>query len=208
MKRSKVPGVCVGRAPESIFLRYMAPNPPVYFPPEALVCPGAGRLRRKSESGNPERPEPEEMFERLMDSRFGAAPTLARNESKTLIESMAELGLEFEPAPGEHQRDGIDQVNDLLYYDAEKPIGPANKPRLLILETCKNVIWALENWTGRDGPQGACKAFIDLLRYRALNPRVYFPPEALVCRGGRGVLGAGQWRACQRHPVELLFKPM
>ena len=109
---------------------------------------------------------------------------MARNESKTLIEGMAELGLEFEPAPGEHQREGIDQVNDLLYYDPEKAIGPANRPRLLILETCKNVIWALENWTGLEGPHGACKDFIDLLRYMALNPPVYFPPEALVCRGG------------------------
>ena len=99
-----------------------------------------------------------------MDSRFGAAPTLARNESKTLIESMVELGLEFEPAPGEHQREGIDQVNDLLYYDPEKPIGPANKPRLLILETCRNVIWALD-------------------------PPVYFPPEAIVCKGGGRIRG-------------------
>ena len=63
----------------------------------------------------------------------------------------------FDPRvrPREHQREGIDQVNDLLYYDPEKPIGPANKPRLLVLETCKNVIWAL-------------------------NPRVYFPPEASI----------------------------
>lgn len=128
--------------------------------------------------------EVEEMFERMMDSRFGAAPTLTKNESKTLIESMAEIGMEFEPAPGEHQREGIDQINDLLYYDQDKPIAADNKPRLLIVETCVNLIWALENWTGLDGQHGACKDFIDLLRYFALNPPLYLPPDAMVCRGG------------------------
>src|SRR4051812_44925503 len=95
---------------------------------------------------------------------------------------------EFERAPGEHQREGFDQVNDLLYYDPERAIGPDNKPRLLILESCKIVICALENWTGLDGPHRACKDFIDLLRSMALNPPVVFCAGGAGVAGGRGVL--------------------
>jgi hypothetical protein len=72
----------------------------------------------------------------------------------------------------------------VFWARVDKAVGPDNKPRLLIHERCKNVIWALENWTGLDGQHGARKDFIDLLRYMALNPPVYLLPEAMECRGG------------------------
>ncbi len=46
------------------------------------------------------------------------------------------------------------------------------------------MIWALENWTGLDGQHGACKDFIDLLRYMALSPPVYLTEENFAPRGG------------------------
>ena len=127
---------------------------------------------------------PEEIWSREMDSRFGAAPTLARGETKTLIESMDEIGMLFEPTSGEHLKEGVDHLATLLYYDTEKEIGPMNKPRLLVTENCRSFIWACENWTGLDGPHGACKDPIDLGRYLALSPPVYFGQDALKCRGG------------------------
>jgi hypothetical protein len=126
----------------------------------------------------------EEIFMRFIDSRFGNAPTVTRSETKTLVDSMAELGMRFEPAPGEHQKEGIEEINTLLYYNAEKEIGPDNKPRLVIAENCRNVIWALENWTGMDGAHGACKDPIDLLRYLALSDPTYVGEEAFLVRKG------------------------
>lgn len=124
------------------------------------------------------------VYERMMDSRFGAAPTLARGETITLIDAMADIGMDFEATPGEHQQEGIEAVQDLLYYDADRPIGPDNRPTLLIHESCQNVVWALANWTGADGKHGACKDFIDLLRYMALSPPEYFTEDELKPRGG------------------------
>ncbi len=136
--------------------------------------PGKGEAWAKAET----------IFQRDMDSRFGAAPTLARGESTTLIDSMAELGMQFEPAPGEHQQEGIDEIQNLLYFDSEKAIGPENKPRLLITENCRNLIFALETFTGMDGPHGACKDPVDVLRYISLAPPLYLPDYALKSRGG------------------------
>ncbi|NBW13264.1 MAG: hypothetical protein EBR82_35165 [Caulobacteraceae bacterium] len=124
------------------------------------------------------------VYERMMDSRFGAAPTLARGETITLIETMADLGMDFEATPGEHQQEGIEAVQDLLYYDEDRPIGLDNRPTLLVHERCENTIWALSNWTGADGKHGACKDFIDLARYMALSPPEYFTEAELRPRGG------------------------
>jgi hypothetical protein len=126
----------------------------------------------------------EEIFERLMDSRFGNAPTVQRNETKTLIDSLNELGMRFEPAPGEHQQEGIDKIHEMLYYDPEKPLSIDNRPELLISENCANVIFAFMNWTGLDGQHGACKDPIDLVRYAALRECEYLPADAFEVRGG------------------------
>lgn len=124
------------------------------------------------------------VYERMMDSRFGNTPTATHSEMKTLIELFADLGMDFEPTPGEHQKEGIEAIQDLLYYDAEKPVGPENQPKLLIHEGCRNIIWAVTNWTGADGLHGACKDWIDLLRYMALSPPEYFTEQDLKPRGG------------------------
>jgi len=145
-------------------------------PKRALNAPAAAGARTSA--------LPEWIYERMMDSRFGAAPTIARGETVTLIESMSELGMDFEPTPGEHQKEGIEAVQDLLYFDADLPIGPENRPGLLIHERCRNVIWALQNWTGADGAHGACKDFIDLLRYMALSPPQPFTEDDFKPRGG------------------------
>src|SRR4051794_16320904 len=52
-------------------------------------------------------------------------------------------------------------------------------------------IWALVNWTGLDGPHGACKDFVDLLLYMALNPRSIFLRRRW-CAGGVGRIEATQ----------------
>jgi phage terminase large subunit-like protein len=113
--------------------------------------------------------EPIPVFERLMDSRYGNAATVAREGATTLIDECAELGLNFLAAPGDAIHEGVSLINDWLSYDPAKPITALNQPRLYVSERCKNTIYALQEWTGRDAKTGACKDPVDVLRYLVLS---------------------------------------
>lgn len=112
----------------------------------------------------------EDIYERIMDSRFGAAPTPTLTGQTTLIESCAEeVDLHFIPASGRDISEGIDLINNLLDYKEDQKIGPMNAPRFYISSECLNTIFALQNWTGEDGLHGACKDPVDVLRYLLLH---------------------------------------
>lgn len=108
---------------------------------------------------------PIEIGERIMDSRFGNTPTLSKSENTTLIEDFDELGLHFEPAPAEHQNEGVTEINDRLGWDARRERGAGNEPSLYVTAGCTNTIWMFENYTGKDGPKGAAKDPYDCVRY-------------------------------------------
>jgi hypothetical protein len=127
-------------------------------------------------------PEPEEspapaerIEERWMDSRYGARPTNTREGQTTLLEQCAELGLEFKAASGKEISEGTVLINNMLDYDQEIPLGQfsaklarLNGPRLYVSSQCRNTIYSLREWTGKDGNKGASKDWIDLLRYATL----------------------------------------
>jgi hypothetical protein len=119
--------------------------------------------------------EGEDIYERIMDSRYGATPTQTREGTTTLLEECERIGLPFIPASGSGATSDDDKVqwthliNDLLSYDDTKPIDSLNQPRLYVAESCKNLIFALQNWTGLDGKHGACKDFVDLVKYLVLH---------------------------------------
>ena len=126
-----------------------------------------------------------------MDSRYGSSPTVTKEGSRTLIEQMSELDMEFLAASGKEIEEGTTLVNDLLDYDEEVPIGEfsprlarANEPRLFISENCPNTIYALREWTGKDKQHGACKDPIDLLRYASLAGLEYVGPDSYAWVGG------------------------
>lgn len=138
---------------------------------------GFGLERYKDEIDRQENGE--EIFDRWMDARSANMPTATREGTTTLIEQMSELGMDFRPMGASGKKiidpdnnDGsLDMINSALYYDIGTPpgefskeLGKLNEPELLIVETCPNIIWALENWTGRDGQSGACKDPIDIIR--------------------------------------------
>lgn len=143
------------------------------------------------------------VFERIIDSRAGNTPTLAASETLTLIDLLANEGLDFEPAgmlvaaEGQSRRntinEGIDLLNDWLSYDAtaitklpdgRTTIDPLKAPKLYLSEACENCINALETWTGLDGPEGACKDPIDVLRYLRISDPVYCDAATFETRGG------------------------
>jgi phage terminase large subunit-like protein len=123
--------------------------------------------------------EPIDVFERFMDSRYGNAATVAREGATTLIDECAELGLNFLAAPGDAIHEGVSLINDWLSYDPAKPISGVNQPRLYVSERCKNTIYALQEWTGRDAKTGACKDPIDVLRYLVLSGAAHTDAEQL-----------------------------
>jgi hypothetical protein len=116
----------------------------------------------------------EDIEERIMDSRYGNTPTRTREGTTTLIEQCAdEVDLDFVSASGsqatEDGRNWVHLINDLLYYNDAQPPGPLNSPRLFFSTECANLIFAMKNWTGEDGKDGACKDFIDLVKYAVLH---------------------------------------
>jgi hypothetical protein len=95
---------------------------------------------------------------------------------------------------GLERTDGsVDLINSALFYDIETDLGKfspklgrVNVPQLQVVETCPNMIYALEHWTGMDGQKGACKDPIDVLRGAFLSS-VNFVGEDLYSFIGGGI---------------------
>jgi hypothetical protein len=141
--------------------------------------------------------------ERLMDSRAGNSSVHGR----TYISEFSEHGLDFYDASGKalNARSdnpdgvcGVSLITDALGYDTQKPVGPGNRPRFMIVyappdadageETphgCANTWDSLKNWTGADGLKGARKDFIDLCHYAQRAAMAHVGSAGLqVQRGG------------------------
>lgn len=141
---------------------------------------------------------PEEIFARYIDSRYATNPKTQRETVTTLHEQCAEVGMDFLCMVAESKilgaKDGsVDMINSALFYDIEteigkwsKNLGRLNQPKLQVVETCPNTIWALEHWTGEDGQRGACKDPIDVIRGAFLS-RVNFVDEKLNVFVGGGI---------------------
>jgi hypothetical protein len=140
----------------------------------------------------------EQIEQRYMDPRSGAAQAITETEGgsslmdrmrgehyndKKLLEGP---GLDFFPAKGLREDEGIQAVADLLSYNRNEPITAlVNEPKLFVTRNCQNVIWALKNYTGHDGEKAACKDPIDCLRYMATEELQWLDPKReVVVMGG------------------------
>lgn len=127
---------------------------------------GFGLLAYISEILRLEKADGATPFERWIDSRYGNTTVAGtREHATTLLEELDEAGMPFRSCPTENISEGVALINDWLYYNDEKPIDHTNAPRLYISERCTNTIFALKEWTGKDGQKGACKDPIDCLRF-------------------------------------------
>ena len=122
--------------------------------------------------------------ERLIDPRAGASEKQqAKGGALTVIEMFndAEPYIDFRAASGKDESEGIQAINNLLKYNPLKPlVKHHNHPRLMVSRKCENLIWAMLNYTGHDGPKAACKDFIDCLRYAALEKFQHYPVKGRV----------------------------
>lgn len=146
-------------------------------------------VRRRLRAPGEDAGQGEEIYARIMDSRYGAQPNQTREGSTTLMEFMADQGMDFVPASGGAFADDTKVhwtvlIDELLDYEEPKEgekIDPMKAPRLYVTENCKNTIFALQNWTGADGLHGACKDPIDDVKYLVLADTEDFSAE----RGAR-----------------------
>lgn len=94
--------------------------------------------------------------------------------------------LEFQLAGGPGlEDDGLEMIKEALWVDREKPLDPLrNFPRLFVSKRCQNLIWAMQNYTGRDGQKGACKDPIDCLRDLFTSGLEHQTPSMYGSQGG------------------------
>ena len=118
----------------------------------------------------------EKIYERLIDPRMGGAAVPSAEEGTSIISLLEDEqrdkdgnvtgpSLVFIPAPGGQIEEGLQLINDYLDYDNDKPVTALNSPRFFISENCEQTIYAMQEYTGRDGLKGALKDVVDCDRY-------------------------------------------
>tara|TARA_A100001037_G_scaffold18272_1_gene15747 strand:- start:481 stop:2088 length:1608 start_codon:yes stop_codon:yes gene_type:complete len=125
----------------------------------------------------------ESVFLRLIDPRACKAKSLDGREILDELK-IGEASMWFDPASGAQIQVGVSLINDLLYYDNHRPVDQDNRPRLFVSDRCKNLIFALREWSGSDGERGATKDPIDVLRYIVQEENLFTPSESLGTSGG------------------------
>lgn len=111
----------------------------------------------------------EEIFERLIDPRLGAAKYQVQDGSSSIIEDLNDAGMVCIPAPGLEIDDGLQALIGKMSWDTTKPQDSVNRPHFYVSSECENIIAALSEYTGEGGLKEAWKDPIDTLRYAAIS---------------------------------------
>ena len=122
--------------------------------------------------------EGEDIFERLIDPRLGAAKYQKQDGASSIIEELADAGLVFIPAPGVEIEDGIQALQSKMAYNRRAPIDAINRPHFYVSERCENIIRGLQEYTG-ESLDDCWKDPIDVIRYCAISGARYVPPGAM-----------------------------
>jgi hypothetical protein len=110
----------------------------------------------------------EEIFERIIDPRLGAAKYQVQDGSSSIIEDLNDAGMVCIPAPGLDIDDGLQALIGKMAWDTTKPLDSVNRPYFYVSSDCENIIQALSEYTGEGGLKEAWKDAIDVLRYAAI----------------------------------------
>jgi hypothetical protein len=129
----------------------------------------------------------EEIFERLIDPRLGAAKYQSADGASSIIEDLNDAGLTCIPAPGLDIDDGLQALISKMSWDATKEADAMNRPHFYVSEECENIIQALSEYTGEAGLKEAWKDPVDVLRYAAIAGIDHVDAKkTLVSRQGGG----------------------
>jgi len=111
----------------------------------------------------------EEIFERIIDPRLGAAKYQVQDGSSSIIEDLNDAGIVCVPAPGLDIDDGLQALIGKMAWDTNKPLDSVNRPHFYVSSDCENIIQGLSEYTGEGGLKEAWKDAIDVLRYAAIS---------------------------------------
>lgn len=139
----------------------------------------------------------EVIFDRLLDPRAARTEHITEQGGTCIQDQLAAdhqgeggtrlPGMYFRQAPGLKELEGEESIKDALWFNMDQPLDAVmNAPQLYVSESCGNLIWALSNYTGRDGAKGACKDPIDCLRYLLTAGPMYVGTQVLRSIGGGG----------------------
>lgn len=110
----------------------------------------------------------EEIFERLIDPRLGAAKYQSSDGASSIIEDLSDEGMVCIPAPGLDIDDGLQALIGKMSWDMTRPLDGTNHPHFYVSEDCENIIRAIAEYTGEQGLKDPWKDPIDTLRYAAI----------------------------------------
>lgn len=127
----------------------------------------------------------ERIEERIIDPRMGQAKYNKGIGQSSFIEDLADAGMVCVPAPGVHEEDGLQALQGKMAWEHTKPLDAANRPHFYVSSECRNIIWALQEYTASQGPDEQAKDPVDVLRYAAVAEIRYIDPNDLKARSTR-----------------------
>ena len=110
----------------------------------------------------------EDIAERYIDPRSAGTDTITKDGGVTLLDLLlqATKPMYFTPCAAVKVDERVLLINDLLCFDREKPLHREfNHPKIMVHESCQNLIYSMNEWTGADGQKGASKDPVDALGY-------------------------------------------
>ncbi len=131
------------------------------------------KIEEKLRDLEPDRKAEEPIIDRYIDARAAESSNATEEGQMTLLDQLSDVGLDFVPVhlgpAGSlsigNTQSAVHLINNALNYDEEVELGLNNRPKLYFAESCVNTIFAMKIWTGEDGNKGACKDFVDMVRY-------------------------------------------
>ena len=127
----------------------------------------------------------EDIFERIVDPRMGAATVRTKEGESNIINTMSNLGFVFRAAPGVDIESGIAKINDYLSWDDTKPLSDQNTPKLFVSDRCENFISSMIEYSGQSREEHH-KDFVDTIRYLMVSGPEYITSASLAATGGGG----------------------
>ena len=119
----------------------------------------------------------EEIAERYIDPRTAGTETITKEGGITIVDLFTEatVPLYLHASAAVPVEERVILINDMLCYDREQPLVKGrNHPKIMVHESCQNLIYSLREWTGADGQKGASKDPIDALGYLVvMQPKHY-----------------------------------
>lgn len=127
----------------------------------------------------------EDIFERIVDPRMGAATVRTKEGESNIINTMSNLGFVFRAAPGVDIEAGIAKINDALSWDDTEPMTDENTPKLFVSDRCDNTVNSMMEYSGQSRSEH-WKDQIDCLRYFYVSGPDHVTESSLQATGGGG----------------------